>query len=116
MVTPAEGPSFGIAPAGTWICRSVSFNRSSSSPSVIAFDRTHVSAACILSFITSPICPVIVKPPLPFILFASIKSTSPPAGVPRQANRNARTLRPLRDLRIHANLDPAQELVHHPPE
>src|SRR6266851_1634037 len=58
MVTPAEGPSFGIAPAGTWICRSVSFNRSSSSPSEAAFDRTHVSAACMLSFITSPIWPV----------------------------------------------------------
>ena len=30
IVTPAEGPSFGMAPAGTWMCTSVSANASSS--------------------------------------------------------------------------------------
>src|SRR5436853_496070 len=38
MVTPAEGPSFGMAPAGTWTWMSVSTNASSGMPSWSACD------------------------------------------------------------------------------
>ena len=38
-------------------------------------------AACMDSCITWPICPVMVKPPLPFISLASTNRTSPPVGV-----------------------------------
>src|ERR1039458_5637050 len=47
----------------------------------MALERTQVSAACIDSCITSPICPVMAKLPLPFILLASMKRMSPPAAV-----------------------------------
>src|SRR5580692_6161760 len=63
------------------MCRSCSEVKSSLKPSEAAFDRTQLSAACMDSRITSPSCPVIVKPPLPFMRFASMNSTSPPAGV-----------------------------------
>ena len=81
MVIPAEGPSFGIAPAGTWMWISCSAKKFSSMPSRVAFDRTHVKAACIDSCMTWPICPVIMKPPLPFMLLASTNRMSPPEGV-----------------------------------
>ncbi len=56
IVTPAEGPSFGIAPAGTWTCTS---ERSQNSGSI----------------------PVSVSVRAPRIRVASTNSTSPPAGV-----------------------------------
>lgn len=40
MATPAEGPSFGIAPAGTWMCRSLRSKKSGGSPSRTALERT----------------------------------------------------------------------------
>src|SRR5271157_1657641 len=58
-----------------------SAKNASSIPSSFAFDRTQVSAACMDSCITCPSCPVMVNPPLPFMLLASTKSTSPPVGV-----------------------------------
>ena len=39
MATPAEGPSLGTAPAGTWMCRSVLWNREVSSSSSLAWLR-----------------------------------------------------------------------------
>ena len=50
-------------------------------PSWRAWARTQESAAWALSFITSPSWPVSVRPFLPDIWVASMKSTSPPAGV-----------------------------------
>jgi len=81
IVTPAEGPSFGTAPAGTCTCRSWSANQPGSTPSSPECERTHESAACADSCITSPSWPVIVSLPLPGYAVASMKSTSPPAGV-----------------------------------
>src|SRR5208283_3230447 len=40
IVIPADGPSFGIAPAGTWICRSTFEKISSLMPSSFDLDRT----------------------------------------------------------------------------
>ncbi len=83
MAIPAEGPSFGTAPAGTWMWMSCSANhfspRSGATRSV--WPRTKVSAACADSRITSPICPVMVREPEPGTAEASTNSTSPPAGV-----------------------------------
>jgi len=62
---PKDGPSLGTAPAGTWMCTSCSANHVSSRPSVSACERTHETAACADSCITSPSCPVIVNFPLP---------------------------------------------------
>ena len=54
MATPALGPSFGVAPAGTWMWMSLVSKRSASMPSRLARFLTIESAACALSFITSP--------------------------------------------------------------
>src|SRR5579864_7051034 len=83
-----------------------SLKNSSGIASFSAFDRTHVNAACIDSCITWPICPVMVKPPLPFILLASMKRMSPPAGV------HARTLGALSNFRVDADLDSAQKFLN----
>ncbi len=40
MVTPALGPSLGMAPAGTWMCRSCVLKYSSSMPSSGPCERT----------------------------------------------------------------------------
>ncbi len=40
IATPAEGPSLGIAPAGTWTCTSDLANSSGSTPSSAALERT----------------------------------------------------------------------------
>ena len=40
MAMPAEGPSLGMAPAGTWICRSTFEKRSSLMPRSPPFERT----------------------------------------------------------------------------
>ena len=65
IVTPADGPSFGTAPAGTWMCTSCFANQSSSTSSSSACERTHESAARADSCITSPSWPVTVRLPLP---------------------------------------------------
>ena len=52
--TPALGPSFGIAPAGRWMCKSFCSNTERSAPSVSRCTFARLTAACALSFITSP--------------------------------------------------------------
>jgi hypothetical protein len=54
MVTPADGPSLGMAPAGTWIWMSCSSKKFSSTPSFFALARMKLRAAVADSFITSP--------------------------------------------------------------
>ena len=39
IVTPADGPSFGIAPAGTWTCRSCLSRNDGEMPSALAWAR-----------------------------------------------------------------------------
>mmetsp|Transcript_4643 Transcript_4643/g.13663 ORF Transcript_4643/g.13663 Transcript_4643/m.13663 type:complete len:279 (+) Transcript_4643:496-1332(+) len=82
IVTPAEGPSFGVAPSGKWMCRSVVLRRASEAvlarPSSATFARIHVSAALTLSCITSLMLPVICTAPLPATCSTSTKSVSPP--------------------------------------
>ncbi len=80
-VTPALGPSFGTAPAGTWRWNSRPMNAASSMPNSPAWLRTYVSAMRADSFITSPSWPVIVSPGLPDIDAASTNRTSPPVPV-----------------------------------
>ena len=65
IVTPADGPSFGTAPAGTWTWRSLAANHSALRPRSDARERTHESAVCADSCITSPSWPVIFSRPLP---------------------------------------------------
>src|SRR6202521_5998299 len=79
--TPADGPSFGMAPEGTWTCISALLKKSGSMPYSRACVLSHDSAARADSFMTSPSCPVRVSEPVPAIREASMNSTSPPAGV-----------------------------------
>ena len=83
IATPADGPSLGTAPAGTWMWMSWVANQSSgrSATSCEALPRTQESAAWADSRITSPSWPVIVSRPEPGIAVASTKSTSPLTGV-----------------------------------
>jgi hypothetical protein len=53
-VMPADGPSFGTAPAGTWTWMSLSAKTFGSMPRAVARARTYDIAACTDSFITSP--------------------------------------------------------------
>ena len=64
-VTPAEGPSFGIAPFIAFICISFSSSLFISILNVLWFDLTYPTATDALSFITSPSEPVIIIFPLP---------------------------------------------------
>ncbi len=50
-------------------------------PRLAARDFTSVSAACALSFITSPSWPVRISLPLPGVRLASMNRMSPPTGV-----------------------------------
>ena len=77
IVTPADGPSFGTAPAGTCRCTTLSSAASRSGRCARRYD----SAICADSFITSPSCPVRVNRRSPSVAFASMNSTSPPAPV-----------------------------------
>ena len=79
IVMPADGPSLGIAPAGTWRWKRRCV-RSGSMPNSVACARTYDSAICADSFITSPSCPVSISPS-PSIVLASMNSTSPPEPV-----------------------------------
>src|SRR5213080_3309826 len=67
IAIPADGPSFGTAPAGRCRCTSVCVNASSGIPSGPARARSRLHAAWADSFITSPSCPVRVIWPLPGI-------------------------------------------------
>src|SRR6266850_2350234 len=67
IAIPADGPSFGTAPAGRCRCTSVCVNASSGIPSSPARARSRLHAAWADSFITSPSCPVRVMWPLPGI-------------------------------------------------
>src|SRR5207249_2713373 len=67
IAIPADGPSFGTAPAGRCRCTSVCVNASSGIPSGPARARNRLHAACADSFITSPSCPVRVICPFPGI-------------------------------------------------
>ena len=80
IAMPADGPSFGIAPAGTWMWRSRS-KASSGMPRRTACERAYVQAARADSFMTSPSWPVRTTSPLPFMSMASMNMMSPPAGV-----------------------------------
>src|SRR6266702_735428 len=71
-VMPAEGPSLGMAPSGTWRCRSTRSKNESSMPSCRAWARTQERAVCALSFMTSPSWPVRLRPFLPNIWVASM--------------------------------------------
>ena len=79
--TPADGPSFGIAPAGMWMCKSCLANQSSGSPSSEERERRNEIAAVADSFITSPSWPVSVSLPVPGIAVVSMNRMSPPTGV-----------------------------------
>jgi hypothetical protein len=83
MVTPADGPSFGMAPAGTWTCRSRFASASGSMPMSLADCwRTWLSAARADSCMTLPSWPVSVSAPLPpGNSTASMNRTSPPVSV-----------------------------------
>ena len=81
IATPAEGPSLGIAPAGTWMWMSLFSNRLSPIRSWRVRDLTRLSAAWALSFITSPSWPVRISRPLPGTRLASTNRMSPPTGV-----------------------------------
>jgi hypothetical protein len=80
IVMPALGPSFGMAPAGTWMCTSRS-KRSSGMCSAARCERAYVHAARADSFITSPSWPVRTSSPFPGIVLASTNMMSPPTGV-----------------------------------
>ena len=80
IAMPADGPSLGIAPAGTWTWTSRS-NSLSGIDSHPACARANVHAARADSFITSPSWPVRISSPLPRINDASTNMMSPPAGV-----------------------------------
>src|ERR1700737_1369343 len=97
IVTPADGPSLGPAPAGTWMWNALS-TALSSMPSSAACERTNDSAICADSFITSPSWPVRMRPlPCPSLAteVASPKRTSPPALLP---DLDRRRQHPSRDL------------------
>ncbi len=81
IVTPADGPSLGIAPAGTWTCTSTPLRRSLGMPRRAAFDFAYVRAARADSFMTSPSWPVRTSSPFPSITETSTNMMSPPTGV-----------------------------------
>ncbi len=81
MATPADGPSFGVAPSGTCTWISVVLNTVGLMPSMTDRDRTSELAAWIDSFMTSRRLPVTFILPRPGILTASMVSRSPPVSV-----------------------------------
>ena len=93
IVTPAEGPSFFCAPAGKWRCKDIFSNSSicyvicnaSDPPHKVKSDLLaliHDKAMLILSFITSPSCPVtyILNFELGYLIASTIK-IFPPIGL-----------------------------------
>ncbi len=97
IATPALGPSFGIAPAGTCTCTSIEPSSSSGMSSASACVAAYVNAARADSFITSPSWPVRMSDTFPQPvsgvslsagagpyrrrIAASTNMMSPPAGV-----------------------------------
>ena len=81
MVMPAEGPSLGVAPSGTWMWMLLFSTFSISTPKWSALDLRYSNAKVADSFITSPRLPVMVSVPLPLLMLDSIKSISPPTWV-----------------------------------
>ena len=82
MVIPALGPSFGMAPSGTWMCTFQFSNSDSSIPSCAACEWTYSRAKMADSFITSPRLPVMVSLALlPRLKLDSTKRISPPTAV-----------------------------------
>ena len=79
MVTPAEGPSLGTAPAGTWMWMVAFCQASGGMPSLPESERTQVRAAWADSRMTSPSWPVRMRcSSLLCTLAASMKTISPP--------------------------------------
>ena len=81
IVMPADGPSFGMAPAGTWMWRVFFSNCSRVIPSRSAFARIQDRPARADSRMTSPSWPVRMKSSLPSILVTSTATISPPTSV-----------------------------------
>ena len=81
IVTPADGPSLGTAPAGTCRWKSRPANSRPSMPRSSAFAFTWVRAIVADSRMTSPSWPVSVSAPLPRWAEASTNRTSPPVPV-----------------------------------
>ena len=82
IVIPADGPSLGIAPSGTWICIFQLSKISSFKLRIEACALMYSSASMADSFITSPKLPVNVsRAPLPRLRLVSTKSISPPTAV-----------------------------------
>ena len=80
IATPADGPSFGVAPqVHEHVCHV--YQMGGLIPYFVAFDLTYEAAAEIDSFITSFKFPVTVMEPLPGIIAPSIVSNSPPYSV-----------------------------------
>ena len=102
IATPALGPSLGVAPAGTWMWMSLFSKRPASMPSAAARFLTRDSAACALSFITSPSWPVRISLPEPGIRVASMKRMSPPTGVQASPVATPGTLDAHRHLALEA--------------
>jgi len=71
----------------------MSLSTSSSNPKERAFEP-HPGEGCLHGLLhdVADLGRSLVKPPLPFILLASIKSTSPPAGVQARPTATSRTL------------------------
>ena len=81
MVIPALGPSFGVAPSGTWMWILYFSNGNFSNPISSFFDLINSKDIVADSFITFPRLPVIVNCPLPSEIADSINRISPPADV-----------------------------------
>ena len=79
IVTPAEGPSLGMAPAGKWTCSRLPVGKAT--PSRSACEDTSERTIVADSFITSPSWPVRTASPSPSMRAVSTNNTSPPAPV-----------------------------------
>ena len=82
IVIPADGPSFGTAPSGTWIWMFQFSKMLESMPYRSACALMYSKASTADSFITSPRFPVNVRrEPLPLLSEVSTKRISPPTAV-----------------------------------
>ena len=80
-VMPAEGPSFGVAPSGTWIWKSYFRKISGEILNSAALLRMKLNAAAALSFMTFPSDPVSLSSPFPGIMIVSTGRIVPPVEV-----------------------------------
>ena len=82
MVIPADGPSLGIAPSGTWMWIFQLSKISSCKFSSLVCALRYSKASIADSFITSPRFPVNVRrPPFPRLKLVSTNKISPPTAV-----------------------------------